>query len=166
MLVQETKSPNKAVVALIVVTLLATVAAGSLYAYNSQNEASPLAQSTNSAANSTIAGNSQTTSTASPASSYVNGTYTATGNYSTPESTESIDLTVTLVDSTITNVSIQNSGNVRESRDYQQRFMHNCTNLVVGKNINSVSLNRVAGSSLTSNGFNSALDQIKADAAA
>jgi hypothetical protein len=165
MLVQETKSPNKAVVALIVVTLLAAVAAGSLYVYNSRNEVSSLAQSTNSVASPTAASNSQTTSTATT-SSYKNGTYTATGNYSTPESSESIDLTVTIVDSTITNVSIQNSGNVRESRDYQQRFMHNCTNLVVGKNIDSVSLSRVAGSSLTSDGFNSALEQIKADATA
>lgn len=162
---QETKSPNKAVVALIVVTLLAAVAAGSLYVYNSRNEVSSLAQSTNSVASPTAASNSQTTSTATT-SSYKNGTYTATGNYSTPESSESIDLTVTIVDSTITNVSIQNSGNVRESRDYQQRFMHNCTNLVVGKNIDSVSLSRVAGSSLTSDGFNSALEQIKADATA
>lgn len=163
---QETKSPNKAVVALIVVALLASVAAGSLYVYNSHNEASSLVQSTSSAANPTAASSEQTTPAATTAPSYANGIYTATGSYSTPESSESIDLTVTIVDSTITAVSVQNSGNVRESRDYQQRFMHNCTNLVVGKNIDSVSLSRVAGSSLTSDGFNTALDQIKADAAA
>lgn len=163
---QETKSPNKAVVALIVVALLASVAAGSLYVYNSHNEASSLVQSTSSAANPTAASSEQTTPAATTTPSYANGIYTATGSYSTPESSESIDLTVTIVDSTITAVSVQNSGNVRESRDYQQRFMHNCTNLVVGKNIDSVSLSRVAGSSLTSDGFNTALDQIKADAAA
>lgn len=160
----ETKSPNKAVVALIVVTLLAAVAAGSLYVYNSRNEVSSLVQPTNSIASSTPAdGGSAAPAATTP--SYKNGSYTATGDYSTPESSESIKLTVTIADSTITNVSIQNSGNVRESRDYQQRFMRNCTNLVVGKNIDSVSLSRVAGSSLTSDGFNSALDQIKTDAA-
>lgn len=163
---QETAPPNKAVVMLIVVTLLAAVTAGSLYVYGSQNEANSSAQSTNSASDSTAASSGQTTPATTTTLSYADGTYTATGSYATPESTESIDLTVTLVNSTITNISIQNSGNVRESRDYQQRFMHNCTNLVVGKDINSVSLSRVAGSSLTSNGFNAALDQIKADATA
>jgi hypothetical protein len=38
--------------------------------------------------------------------------------------------------------------------------------LVVGKSVDEVSLSRVAGSSLTSLGFNNALTQIKEDAKA
>lgn len=165
-LVQETKSPNKAVVSLIVIALLAAVAAGSMYILNSRSEASSSVSTTSLVANSAVASSNQTTTAAATSATYTDGTYTSTGRYATPESSESIDLTVTIANNTITGASIHNSGNAGESRDYQQRFAHNCTSLVVGKNINAVSLSRVAGSSLTSTGFNTALDQIKADAAA
>ena len=48
----------------------------------------------------------------------------------------------------------------------EQQFIDGYKSLVVGKDISSISLNRVSGSSLTSQGFNSAIQKIKSQAQA
>ncbi|MHD0330680.1 hypothetical protein ACY18M_17150, partial [Proteus mirabilis] len=53
-----------------------------------------------------------------------------------------------------------------ESREYQAKFASGFKTLVVGKKIDEVSLSRVAGSSLTSGGFNAALADIESQAKA
>lgn len=98
--------------------------------------------------------------------SYKDGSYSATGSYSTPNGQESIDLTVTIKDGVITSTSLVQNARSGEAKEYQAEFASGYKDLVVGKNVNDVSLSRVAGSSLTSNGFNRALNQIKDDAAA
>jgi hypothetical protein len=45
-------------------------------------------------------------------------------------------------------------------------FIGGIADEVVGKDIDEISVSRVAGSSLTSGGFNDAIEQIKAEAAA
>jgi len=119
----------------------------------------------------------QTTETTTPAtdtntetdaatSSYKDGTYSATGSYSSPGGRESIKLTVTIMDGIITSTSLDEKASNGEAKEYQDDFDSGYKTLVVGKNIDEVSLSRVAGSSLTSNGFNDALDEIKSDAKA
>lgn len=100
------------------------------------------------------------------ATTYKNGTYNATGSYISPSGQESIELTVTLKESIITDTSLASNATDRNAKDYQTAFASGYKSMVVGKNIDRVSLSRVAGSSLTSNGFNDALDQIKTDAKA
>lgn len=98
-------------------------------------------------------------------SSYKDGTYKATGSYLSPGGRESIELTVTIKDGVITGTSVKNNATDREAKDHQELFSGHYKELIVGKKISDVeSLSRVAGSSLTSNGFNNALDQIKDDA--
>lgn len=112
---------------------------------------------------------SDTGSTGSDASSggaYADGTYSASGQYATPESVETIDVTLTLADDVITDVEVTGDPQARESQDYQNRFIGGIADEVVGQNIDDISVSRVAGSSLTSGGFNQAVDAIKADAAA
>ena len=46
------------------------------------------------------------------------------------------------------------------------KFVSNFAALIVGKDIDEVSLDKVAGSSLTSSGFNAAVETIKSDALA
>lgn len=95
---------------------------------------------------------------------YENGTYSATGSYDTPGGEESITVSVTIVDDVITATNAQASGNDHDSEEYQSMFIANYKSLIIGKSIDSVSLSRVSGSSLTSNGFNDALDAIKQQA--
>ncbi|MEJ1155956.1 hypothetical protein [Microbacterium marmarense] len=97
---------------------------------------------------------------------YVDGTYSADGSYATPESVESISVTVTLSDDVITEVQVVGDAQAQESQQYQSDFIGGISVVVVGQDIDEISVSRVAGSSLTSGGFNQAIDAIKAEAAA
>lgn len=103
---------------------------------------------------------------AASSGSYADGTYTAEGSYATPESVESISVTISLKDDIITDVQVEGDPTRAESEQYQGQFIGGISDAVVGKDIDEVSVSRVAGSSLTSGGFNQALDAIKAEAAA
>jgi hypothetical protein len=101
----------------------------------------------------------------SGSSTYTDGTYTAEGSYATPESVEAIVVTVTLQDDVITDVQVSGDPQKRESEEYQSRFIGGIADVVVGQDIDQISVSRVAGSSLTSGGFNQAIDAIKSEAA-
>ena len=95
---------------------------------------------------------------------YVDGTYTAEGTYNTPETVETISVTITLADGTVTAVEVTGDPQRPESRQYQGEFIGGIEGEVVGKHIDEISVSRVAGSSLTSGGFNSAIELIKQQA--
>lgn len=101
---------------------------------------------------------------AASAGAYTDGTYTADGSYQTPESIEKISVTVTLEGDVITAVEVTGDPQKAESKQYQGKFIGGIQSEVVGKNIDEISVSRVAGSSLTSGGFNDAITQIKAEA--
>lgn len=100
------------------------------------------------------------------AAAYADGTYTADGTYQTPESVETISVTVTLQDDIITDVEVAGDPQRPESEQYQGQFIGGIADVVVGQDIDEISVSRVAGSSLTSGGFNQAIETIKAEAAA
>lgn len=162
------------IVALVVTALLV---GGVAYAKNA-NKAENVAAMASSAENTsqTTSPQSSSESTKSePAlanaegtasSAYQDGTYTATGSYSTPGGQESITVTVTLKSDIVTATSAKSSSNDHDSREYQSRFISGYKSLVVGKKISDIQLSHVSGSSLTSSGFNKALDQIEQQAAA
>jgi uncharacterized protein with FMN-binding domain len=97
---------------------------------------------------------------------YVDGTYSADGSYATPESVETISVTVTLQDDVITDVEVTGDPQKRESEQYQGQFIGGIADVVIGQDIDEIEVSRVAGSSLTSGGFNEAIEAIKAEAAA
>lgn len=106
------------------------------------------------------------TSGASGSAAYADGTYTAEGSYATPESVETISVTVTLEGDVITDVQVTGDPQKRESEQYQGQFIGGIADVVVGQDIDEIQVSRVAGSSLTSGGFNDAIEAIKAEAAA
>ena len=108
---------------------------------------------------------SESSSGADASSSYADGTYTAEGSYQTPESVETISVTVTLADDVITAVEVTGDPQKRESEQYQGQFIGGIADVVVGQDIDDIQVSRVAGSSLTSNGFNEAIEAIKSEAA-
>ncbi|WP_029149466.1 FMN-binding protein [Microbacterium indicum] len=107
-----------------------------------------------------------TTETATSDSDYVDGTYTAGGTYQTPQSVESVTVTVTLEDDVVTSVEVSGDPQASESRQYQSQFIDGIADEVVGVDIDDLAVDRVAGSSLTSTGFNAAIEEIKQEAAA
>lgn len=98
------------------------------------------------------------------ASTYKDGTYTATGSYLSPGGTEKIGVTVTLKDDVITDARVKPEPVSDEGVHFQQIFSDNFKQYVIGKDITSLSLSHVSGSSLTPQGFNDAIMQIKAQA--
>ncbi|MEV5068584.1 FMN-binding protein [Microbacterium sp. LMI12-1-1.1] len=96
---------------------------------------------------------------------YADGTYTADGSYATPESVETITVTVTLEDDVITAVEVTGDPQKRESEQYQGEFIGGIADVVVGQDIDDIQVSRVAGSSLTSGGFIEAIETIKSEAA-
>lgn len=118
------------------------------------------ASSTDQAVDTTDSGSSSGSAT------YTDGTYTADGSYATPESVETISVTVTLADDVITAVEVTGNPTKTESEQYQSQFIGGIQDAVVGQDLDEISVSRVAGSSLTSGGFNEAIDAIKAEAAA
>lgn len=97
---------------------------------------------------------------------YADGTYTADGSYQTPETVETISVTLTIADGVVSEVEVSGDPQARESEQYQGQFIDGISDEVVGKSLDDIEVSRVAGSSLTSGGFNEAVDAIKEQAAA
>lgn len=100
------------------------------------------------------------------AGAYADGSYTATGDYQAPSGTETVEVTVTLESGTITAVTAVGDATDPQAQGYQGQFAAGIGAIVVGKNIDDIQVDKVGGSSLTSTGFNNAIESIKADAAA
>ena len=153
------KKLHPGIVALIIIVLIGIVASA-VIVINQPKDTNT--QTTDTTTTSTSTTNADTSTTAS----YKDGTYNATGSYSTPGGKESIALVVVIKDGVIAETSMVANAKNGDAKEYQAAFASTYKSLVVGKSVDKVSLSRVAGSSLTSNGFNDALDQIKSDAKA
>ncbi|MDD7963369.1 FMN-binding protein [Microbacterium thalli] len=97
---------------------------------------------------------------------YTDGSYTAEGSYQTPEGPETITVTLTIASDAVSDVEVVGEPTRRESKQYQEEFIGGIDDLVVGKSLDDIEVDRVAGSSLTSGGFNAAVEEIRTDAAA
>jgi uncharacterized protein with FMN-binding domain len=95
---------------------------------------------------------------------YADGEYTAEGDYTTPGGQESVTVTVTLEGGVVSALEVEGSGGSPNTQRYQGEFIDNIDAEVVGENIDDLEVSKVAGSSLTSGGFNSAIETIKSDA--
>lgn len=154
------KRVNPTIITLIIVALIAAGAGGFYLLNQNKDEAKTNSTPNTETARTTETGQSGETTV----TTYANGTYEADGSYSTPGGTESITVTATLADGVITDVKATGSATGGNSAQYQSQFLSNFASQVEGKAVDEVSLSRVAGSSLTSTGFNRALDTIKSDA--
>lgn len=109
---------------------------------------------------------STTTDSGSSTGAYTDGTYTADGAYQTPETVEEISVTLTLADGVVTAVEVTGDPQAPETEQYQGAFIDGIESEVVGVAIDDLNVSKVAGSSLTSGGFNAAVEDIKEQAAA
>ena len=94
------------------------------------------------------------------------GTYEAEGSYSTPGGQESIGVALTVADGVVTDVTVTPEATGGNAARFQEEFASGIADQVVGRELAGLSVDKVSGSSLTGDGFNAALDQIRADAAA
>ena len=94
------------------------------------------------------------------------GDYDAEGSYSNPGGQSSVRVDLTLTDGKIADIKVTPEATNGTSRGFQQKFASGIADEVVGKSLDELDVSKVSGSSLTSQGFNQAIDQIKADASA
>jgi hypothetical protein len=97
-------------------------------------------------------------------SSYKDGSYSQQGTYASPGGQEVISVALTLKSNIVTAVTVKTVKADPTATSYEAMFESGIGAAVVGKNINTLNVSRVSGSSLTSMGFNDALIKIKADA--
>ena len=97
---------------------------------------------------------------------YTDGTYTADGSYQTPETVESVSVTLTIADGVVKDVEVTGDPKATETEEYQSKFISGIADEVVGVALDDLNVSRVSGSSLTSGGFNAAVESIKEQAAA
>jgi len=95
---------------------------------------------------------------------YKDGSYSETGNYSSPGGTEQVKVDVTLAADVVTAVTVTPQSSNPTGQQFESQFASGIAAEVVGKNIDDLSVTTVSGSSLTSGGFNEAIEKIKADA--
>jgi uncharacterized protein with FMN-binding domain len=126
----------------------------------------PAAQETEpSAASASASGTaSAPASSSGSATGYKDGTYSADGNYRSPNGTETVGVQLTLANGTVSAVEITEHPSNPNTRKFQGQFASGIAEQVVGKSLDEINVSKVAGSSLTSGGFNQAVEAIKAQA--
>lgn len=92
---------------------------------------------------------------------YTDGEYTVEGQYGN----KSIIVKLELGDDKITDVEVTPNTTIPMSLKLQKRFSEAVPEVVVGQPIDSIHLDKLAGSSKTTKGFNDALEKIKSEAA-
>jgi uncharacterized protein with FMN-binding domain len=123
----------------------------------------PAPSSDNSSASATTPSDTSS-SLAGSGSQYQDGTYSADGTYVSPNGTETVGVELTLASGTVTAVNITQHPSNPNTRKFQGEFAGGIASQVVGKSIDELNVSKVAGSSLTSGGFNQAVEKIKSEA--
>lgn len=94
------------------------------------------------------------------------GEYSAEGDYISPAGPSHVAVDVTIADGVVSDVTVTPEATHPTSKQFQGLFAGGIASQVVGKSLDEIDVSKVAGSSLTSGGFNDAIAQIKAEAQA
>lgn len=124
-------------------------------------ETSPAPSATSATTSGASTGSS---SAAAGTSAYQDGTYSADGTYVSPNGQETVGVQLTLAAGKVTAVEITQHPSNPNTRKFQGEFAGGIAAQVVGKSIDDLNVSKVAGSSLTSGGFNDAVSKIKSEA--
>lgn len=151
--------------AVAVPALMLSAACGAEEA-TSSDSSSQVSQSTTDSTT-TDSTTTDTSAESSESGTYTAGTYDAEGSYSTPGGEQSVEVEVTIeADGTITDVEVTPQAESGNSAEFQEEFADGIADQVVGKKIDELDVSKVSGSSLTSGGFNAAIEEILAEAQA
>lgn len=113
---------------------------------------------------SAASGSTASDTASSGSSEYRDGTYEADGSYESPAGQESVGVSLTLADGRITAVEVTPKAEHPNSQKFQGEFKDGIASEVVGKSLDEIEVSKVSGSSLTSGGFNEAVETIKTEA--
>lgn len=94
------------------------------------------------------------------------GSYSAEGAYTSPGGHQKVKVELTLADGVIDDIDVTPEAVDPQSERFQTDFADHVAQQVEGKTLAEADVSVVASSSLTSQGFNQALDKIAAEAGA
>jgi uncharacterized protein with FMN-binding domain len=97
--------------------------------------------------------------------SYKDGSYNSNGSYVSPGGQETINVALTLKANVVTAITVKTVTADPTATQYEAMFVQGISKVVVGKTLDSLAVTKVSGSSLTSQGFDKALEAIKTAAA-
>ena len=150
-------SPLRPLVAGLAVTL-AVAGCGS------SDDDATTAPADDAAATTTAAEQATATEEQASTGAYRDGDYEAEGSYQSPGGTERVKVAVTLEGGTVASLTFTPEAKHPTSKQFQGKFASGIEAEVVGKPIDQLQVDKVSGSSLTSGGFNAAIERIKAEA--
>lgn len=164
---QEATSRKREIIAVLAVLIvIAAIATSAIISANKKEDDSTASTTpATTTSQQTTTDPSASSSVASDmATTYKDGTYSASGRYNTPGGTEEVTVNVTLAGGTVTASSVEGKATDQTAKEYQDEFIAGYQSQVNGKSVAEINLSRVSGSSLTSRGFNDALSQIRQQA--
>ncbi|QCB97009.1 hypothetical protein E5206_08785 [Arthrobacter sp. PAMC25564] len=124
----------------------------------------PAAQSTAAQGAAPAPGTASSAASAAGTGAYKDGTYSADGNYVSPNGTETVGVELTLAGGTVSDVRITQHPSDPNTKKFQGEFAGGIKSQIVGRKLDEINVSKVAGSSLTSGGFNQAVARIKSQA--
>lgn len=98
------------------------------------------------------------------ASNYSSGTYSESITYDSPGGPDNMTVELTISDNKVTAVNIVEDAGNPKSATYQADFSAAIGGEIIGKEVNDINISTIAGASLTTDAFNEALAEIKAQA--
>jgi uncharacterized protein with FMN-binding domain len=95
---------------------------------------------------------------------YADGDYSAEGDYVSPAGPSTVLVEITIQNDSVAAVTVTPEQTDPTAKGFQTQFANGIADIIVGRDIDILAVTRVGGSSLTSGGFNDALEKIKAEA--
>lgn len=130
------------------------------------DSSAPQTSPSGSPSGSSTGSSTQSSSPTADPTAFTAGTYEVQAQYNNPDGVTSIKVSLSLDDDgTVTDVTVTPEATGGNGLMFQKIFAENIGAEVVGKPITEIEVDKVAGSSLTSAGFNSAVDAVIAQAA-
>jgi len=148
----------------LVIAAIIIILAIAGYAYAMQMKSKPVAMTPEKKTTSATTVMQPTVAPTMAMTMYKDGTYSAEGGYVTHIGPKHIKVTVTLKNNIITSADVVDEADDPMSVHFQDSFISGYKPLVIGKDITTVHLTKVALSSLTPTGFNNALQTIEKEA--
>jgi uncharacterized protein with FMN-binding domain len=105
-------------------------------------------------------------SSASASGPLKDGTYSALGRYTSPGGPSAVDVELTLKSDTVTAIKVTPKAENPTAQGYEGKFASGVGTKVIGKKLSELNVTKVSGSSLTSQGFDRAIEAIEKQASA
>ena len=152
------KDTNQVLRGLIAVAVLVIVIGAIIVFSEEDSQESNIASSSSSAAEASLP---EPSPQVEGPGSFEDGSFETTTTYISPGGPAEMNIALTLEGDVVQSISVTSLEGNPTSQDYKERFANEVISFVTGVNLDEADVDTIAGASLTSRGFNEALDVIR-----